>query len=59
MQIDVPEKLGISDRAGFHDATGAMLDMLVTHLLQVAAEVAWGPAQARDLVAPGRCLPGQ
>lgn len=55
----MPEKLGISDRAGFHDATGAMLDMLVTHLLQVAAEVAWGPAQARDLVAPGRCLPGQ
>ena len=43
VQIDVPEKLGVSDRAGFYDATGAMLDMLVTHLLQVAAEVAMEP----------------
>jgi glucose-6-phosphate 1-dehydrogenase len=40
VQIDVPEKLGISDRAEFYDATGAVLDMLVTHLFQVAAEVA-------------------
>ena len=40
VQIDVPEKLGITDRAKFYDATGAVLDMLVTHLFQVAAEVA-------------------
>ncbi len=40
VQIDVPEKLGITDRAGFYDATGAVLDMLVTYLFQVAAEVA-------------------
>ncbi len=43
MQIDVPETLGISDRAQFYDATGAVLDMLVTHLFQVAAEVAMEP----------------
>ncbi|MDT5039645.1 MAG: glucose-6-phosphate 1-dehydrogenase, partial [Actinoplanes sp.] len=43
VQIDVPETLGISDRAGFYDATGAVLDMLVTHLFQVAAEVAMEP----------------
>jgi len=43
VQIDVPEKLGITDRAGFYDATGAVLDMLVTHLFQVAAEVAMEP----------------
>ncbi len=43
VQIDVPENLGISDRAGFYDATGAVLDMLVTHLFQVAAEVAMEP----------------
>jgi glucose-6-phosphate 1-dehydrogenase len=43
VQIDVPETLGITDRAGFYDATGAVLDMLVTHLLQVAAEVAMEP----------------
>ncbi len=40
VQIDVPEKLGVTDRAVFYDATGAVLDMLVTHLFQVAAEVA-------------------
>jgi glucose-6-phosphate 1-dehydrogenase len=43
VQIDVPEKLGVTDRAGFYDATGAVLDMLVTHLFQVAAEVAMEP----------------
>ncbi len=43
VQIDVPETLDIADRAGFYDATGAALDMLVTHLFQVAAEVAMEP----------------
>ncbi len=43
MQIDVPETLDISNRAQFYDATGAVLDMLVTHLFQVAAEVAMEP----------------
>ena len=46
VQIDVPEKLGITDRAGFYDATGAVLDMLVTHLFQVAAEVAMEPPKS-------------
>jgi glucose-6-phosphate 1-dehydrogenase len=43
VQIDVPETLGVSNRAGFYDATGAVLDMLVTHLFQLAAEVAMEP----------------
>ena len=43
VQIDVPETLDVSQRAGFYDATGAVLDMLVTHLFQVAAEVAMEP----------------
>ncbi len=43
IQIDVPETLDIDDRAEFYDATGAVLDMLVTHLFQVAAEVAMEP----------------
>jgi glucose-6-phosphate 1-dehydrogenase len=54
VQIDVPEKLGITDRALFYDATGAVLDMLVTHLFQVAAEVAMEPPAslgAQDLQA--------
>jgi glucose-6-phosphate 1-dehydrogenase len=43
VQIDVPEDLGVADRAEFYDATGAALDVLVTHLFQVAAEVAMDP----------------
>ncbi len=43
VQIDVPETLDVSQRAEFYDATGATLDMLVTHLFQVAAEVAMEP----------------
>ena len=57
VQIDVPETLDIDDRAEFYDATGAALDMLVTHLFQVAAEVAMEPPLslgAEDLQAPGR-----
>ena len=54
VQIDVPEKLGITDRSVFYDATGAVLDMLVTHLFQVAAEVAMEPPAAS---APSTCRP--
>ncbi|WP_299035775.1 glucose-6-phosphate dehydrogenase (NADP(+)) [uncultured Pseudokineococcus sp.] len=43
VQIDVPETLDVADRADFYDATGAVLDMLVTHLFQVTAEVAMEP----------------
>jgi glucose-6-phosphate 1-dehydrogenase len=46
VQIDVPETLGVSTRSSFYDATGAVLDMLVTHLFQVAAEVAMEPPAA-------------
>jgi len=48
VQIDVPETLGISNRAQFYDATGAVLDMLVTHLFQLAAEVAMEPPASLD-----------
>jgi glucose-6-phosphate 1-dehydrogenase len=48
VQIDVPETLGIDDRAQFYDATGAILDMLVTHLFQVTAEVAMEPPASLD-----------
>jgi glucose-6-phosphate 1-dehydrogenase len=43
VQIDVPEKIGVTARSVFYDQTGAVLDMLVTHLIQVAAEVAMEP----------------
>ncbi len=40
VQIDVPETLDVAQRAEFYDATGAALDMIVTHLFQVAGQVA-------------------
>src|SRR3984885_5477784 len=43
VQIDVPETLGISDRAQFYDPTRAVLDMLGTHFFQVAAEDVMDP----------------
>ena len=43
VQIDVPETLDVAQRATFYDATGAALDMVVSHLFQVAAQVAMEP----------------
>jgi glucose-6-phosphate 1-dehydrogenase len=43
VQIDVPETLDVAMRAEFYESTGAILDMLVTHLFQLAAEVAMEP----------------
>jgi glucose-6-phosphate 1-dehydrogenase len=43
VQIDVPEELGIGSRAGFYEKTGALRDMLVTHLFQVLSVVAMEP----------------
>ncbi|RPF25729.1 glucose-6-phosphate dehydrogenase [Georgenia muralis] len=49
VQIDVPEDLDVANRATFYEATGAALDMLVTHLFQVAGQVAMEPpADLRD-----------
>ena len=43
VQIDAVETLDVVDRIEFYDATGALLDMIVTHLFQVAAEIAMEP----------------
>ena len=43
VEIDVPETLDVAMRASFYESTGAILDMLVTHLMQLAAEVAMDP----------------
>jgi len=48
VQIDVPETLDVGMRASFYDATGAILDMLVTHLFQLAGEVAMRPPASLD-----------
>ena len=54
VQIDVPETLDVAQRAEFYDATGAALDMLATHLFQVAAEVAMEPPRRLDAAGLGR-----
>jgi glucose-6-phosphate 1-dehydrogenase len=46
VQIDVPETLGLGDRASFYEATGAFRDMVVTHLLQIVAFMAMEPPTA-------------
>ena len=48
IQIDVPETLGLDQRADFYESTGAYKDMVVTHLFQVMAFVAMEPPTALD-----------
>lgn len=48
VQIDVPESLGIGARAGFYEQTGALRDMVVTHLFQVLAFVAMEPPSSLE-----------
>jgi glucose-6-phosphate 1-dehydrogenase len=48
VQIDVPETLDVAMRADFYEQTGAILDMLVTHLFQLAAEVAMEPPESLE-----------
>jgi glucose-6-phosphate 1-dehydrogenase len=43
IQIDSPESIGIGTRGAFYEETGAMRDMVVTHLLQVLSVVALEP----------------
>src|SRR5256885_2184112 len=48
VQIDVPETLSIEGRAAFYEATGALRDMIVTHLSQVLGFVAMEPPVSLD-----------
>ncbi len=43
VQIDVSESVGIGSRAAFYEHTGALRDMVVTHLFQVLSFVALEP----------------
>lgn len=52
VEIVYDETLGLEGRAGFYDGTGALVDMIQSHLLQVLALVAMEPparVDARDL----------
>ena len=48
VQIDVPEDLGLAQRASFYESTGAYRDMVVTHLFQVMAFTAMEPPSALE-----------
>jgi glucose-6-phosphate 1-dehydrogenase len=48
VQIDIPETLGLDQRANFYESTGAYKDMVVTHLFQVMAFVAMEPPTALE-----------
>ncbi len=43
VQIDVPETLGLGQRIGFYEQTGAFRDMVVTHLFQILGFMAMEP----------------
>ncbi len=53
VQIDVPETLGLEQRAAFYEPTGAYRDMVVTHLLQVLGFMAMEPPTSLDPEAIG------
>ena len=54
IQIDIPEELTVSDRGAFYEATGALRDMIVTHLFQLLGFLAmempadFGPASLNE-----------
>lgn len=46
VQITVAESLGVEERAGYYDRSGALRDMIQNHLLQVLCLVAMEPPSA-------------
>jgi glucose-6-phosphate 1-dehydrogenase len=48
IQITAAESIGVGDRAGFYDGTGALRDMIANHLLQLVTLTAMEPPIAYD-----------
>lgn len=48
IQITVAESLGVEKRAGYYDGTGALLDMVQNHLLQLLCLIAMEPPATLD-----------
>jgi len=48
IEITASEKIGVGDRGGYYDTSGAMRDMIQNHLLQVLAVVAMEPPAIFD-----------
>ena len=50
VQITVSETLGVGDRGGYYDKSGALRDMVQNHIFQLMALVAMEPPAALDAV---------
>jgi glucose-6-phosphate 1-dehydrogenase len=48
VEITAAEKIGVANRGGYYDTSGAMRDMIQNHLLQVLAVVAMEPPSIFD-----------
>ena len=48
VQITVAENLGVEDRAGFYEQSGALRDMVQSHMLQLLATLAMEPPVSLD-----------
>lgn len=48
VEITASEKIGVGDRGGYYDTSGALRDMIQNHLLQVLAVVAMDPPAVFD-----------
>jgi glucose-6-phosphate 1-dehydrogenase len=48
VEITASEKIGVGDRGGYYDSSGALRDMIQNHLLQVLAVVAMEPPAIFD-----------
>ncbi len=48
VEITAAEKIGVGDRGGYYDSSGALRDMIQNHLLQVLAVVAMEPPAIFD-----------
>ena len=48
VQITRTEQLGVANRAGFYEGTGALRDMLQSHLMQLMALIAMEPPVSMD-----------
>jgi glucose-6-phosphate 1-dehydrogenase len=48
VQITVAETVGVEERAGFYEATGALRDMVPNHLFQLVAMMAMEPPSSFD-----------
>ena len=48
IQISVKESVGVEERGGYYDRSGALRDMVQNHLLQILALVAMEPPETMD-----------